>query len=52
MVVRVVVVVFGFQGADSCQLFNAVLGELPYVARGQPSLIVGDFNVVPTKIPS
>ena len=27
------------------------LGELAVVARGQPCLIVGDFNVEPTKIP-
>ena len=33
------------------QLFDAVLGELNVVARGQPCLIVGDFNVEPTKIP-
>ena len=28
-----------------------LLGELGVVARGQPCLIVGDFNVEPTKIP-
>ena len=33
------------------QLFDAALGELGVVARGQPCLIVGDFNVEPTKIP-
>ena len=33
------------------QLFEAALGELAVVARGQPCLIVGDFNVEPTKIP-
>ena len=46
-------------GADSSaeklqltnQLFEAALGELAVVARGQPCLIVGDFNVEPTKIP-
>ena len=27
------------------------MGELAVVARGQPCLIVGDFNVEPTKIP-
>ena len=27
------------------------LGELSVVARGQPCLLVGDFNVEPTKIP-
>ena len=27
------------------QLFDAVLGELSVVARGQPCLLVGDFNV-------
>ena len=33
------------------QLFDAALGELSVVARGQPCLLVGDFNVEPTKIP-
>ena len=28
-----------------------MLGELNVVARGQPCLLVGDFNVEPTKIP-
>ena len=49
----------GFQGADSDaeqlslteQLLDAALGELSVVARGQPCLLVGDFNVEPTKIP-
>ena len=53
------VVLCGFQGADSDaeqlslteQLFDAALGELSVVARGQPCLLVGDFNVEPTKIP-
>ena len=54
------VVLNGYQGADSDaeqlaltdQLFDAALGELSLVAMGQPSLlIVGDFNVEPTKIP-
>ena len=53
------VVLYGFQGADSDaeqlslteQLFDAALGELSVVARGQPCLLVGDFNVEPTKIP-
>ena len=53
------VVLYGYHGADSSaerlqlsnQLFEAALGELAVVARGQPSLIVGDFNVEPTKIP-
>ena len=53
------VVVYGFQGADTDaeqlalteQLFDAALGELSVVARGQPCLLVGDFNVEPTKIP-
>ena len=53
------VVLYGYFGADSCaeklqltnQLFEAALGELAVVARGQPCLIVGDFNVEPTKIP-
>ena len=29
-----------------------VFGELAVVARGQPCLVVGDFNVEPLKIPS
>ena len=33
------------------QLLDAVLGELGVVAREQPCLLVGDFNVEPTKIP-
>ena len=53
------VVLYGFQGADSDaeqlslteQLFDAALGELSVVARGQPCLLIGDFNVEPTKIP-
>ena len=53
------VVLYGYHGADSdaeClrltdQLFEAALGELAVVARGQPCLIVGDFNVEPMKIP-
>ena len=43
---------YGFQGADADaeqfalteQLFDAALGELSVVARGQPCLLVGDFN--------
>ena len=53
------VVLYGYQGADTDaeqldlteQLFDAALGELGVVARRQPCLIVGDFNVEPTKIP-
>ena len=53
------VVLYGYQGADSDpeqlalteQLFGAALGELSVVAMGQPSLLVGDFNVEPTSIP-
>ena len=53
------VVLHGFQGADTDaeqlalteQLLDATLGELSVVARGQPCLLVGDFNVEPTKIP-
>ena len=53
------VVVYGYQGADADpellaltdQLFDAALGELSVVAREQPCLLVGDFNVEPTKIP-
>ena len=33
------------------QLFDAALGELYVAALGQPCLLVGDFNVEPTKIP-
>ena len=52
------VVLYGYQGADceaeqlalTEQLFDAALGELGVVARGQPCLIVGDFNVKPIKI--
>ena len=32
-------------------MFDAALGELHVVASGQPCLLVGDFNVEPTKIP-
>ena len=53
------VVLHGYQGADSDaeqlalteQLFEAALGELSVVAVGQPSLLVGDFNVEPAQIP-
>ena len=53
------VVLYGYQGADAdpehlaltCHLFGAALGELSVVARGQPCMLVGDFNVEPTKIP-
>ena len=53
------VVLYGYQCADvdaeqlalTEQLFDAALGELSVVARGQPCLLVGDFKVVPTKIP-
>ena len=52
------IVLYGFQGADADaeqlalteQLFDAAFGELGVVARGQPCLIVGDFNGEPTKI--
>ena len=52
-------VLYGYQGADADaeqlalteQLFDAALGELSVVSRGQPCLLVGDFNVEPTKIP-
>ena len=33
------------------QLFDAALGELGVVARWQPCVLVGDFNVEPTRIP-
>ena len=53
------VVLFGYQGADADaeqlaltdQLFDAAFAELAVVARGSPCLLVGDFNVEPTKIP-
>ena len=53
------VVLYGYQGAVSDpeqlaltdQLFDAALAELSVEARGQPCLLVGDFNVEPTKIP-
>ena len=53
------VVLYGYQEADHDpeqlalieQLFDAAFGELSIVARGQPCLIVGDFNVEPTEIP-
>ena len=53
------VVLYGYHGADADpeqlaltrQLFCAALGELDVVARRQPCLLVGDFNVEPTKIP-
>ena len=53
------VVLHGYQGADvdaeqlalTEQLFDAALGELCVVARGQLCLLVGDFNVEPTNIP-
>ena len=52
------VVLYGYQGADTDaeqlalteQLLDATLCELSVVARGQPYLLVGDFNVEPTKI--
>ena len=31
-------------------MFDAALAELAVVARGSPCLLVGDFNVEPTKI--
>ena len=53
------VVLYGYLGADvmlsvfraTDQLLDAALGELRVVALDQPCLIVGDFNVEPTKIP-
>ena len=53
------VVLHGYQGADgdaerlslTDQLLDAALGELRVVALDQPCLIVGGFNVEPTKIP-
>ena len=53
------VVLYGYQGVDvdaeqfalTEQLSDAAWGELSVVARGQHCLLVGDFNVEPTKIP-
>ena len=53
------VVLCGCQGADNDagilaltdSYLTLLLGELSVLAREQPSLIVGDFNVEPTKIP-
>ena len=50
---------YGFQGASddseklglTDELFDAVLGELSVIGRGQPCVIAGDFNVEPTKVP-
>ena len=47
------VVLYGYQGADTDpeqlvltdHLFDAALGELSVVVRGQPCMLVGDFNV-------
>ena len=52
-------VLYGYQGTDTDaeqlalteQLFDAPLADSGVVARGQPCLVVGDFNVEPTKIP-
>ena len=53
------VVLYVYQGADreaeklavTDQLLDAAFGELGVVAREQPCLVVGGFNVEPTKIP-
>ena len=52
------VVLYCYQGADDAerlaltdQLFDAASGEGSVVARRHPCMIVGDFNVEPTKIP-
>ena len=55
----ILVVLHGYQGADADaeqlaltdQLFDAAFAELAVVARSSPCLLVGDFNVEPTKIP-
>ena len=52
-------VLYGYQGADreaeklalTDQLLDAAFGEQGVFAREQPCLVVGDFNVEPTKIP-
>ena len=53
------VVLDGYQGADSDaeqlalteQFVDAAMSELGVVAQDKPCVIVGDFNVEPTKIP-
>ena len=53
------VVLYGYHGADrdpeqlalTDQLLDTASGELACGAREQPCLLVGDFNVEPTKIP-
>ena len=53
------VVPHGYQCADADpeqlaladHLFDTALGELSVVARRQPCMLVGDFNVEPTEIP-
>ena len=57
--VYALVVLYGYQGADADaeqlalteQVFDAASGELFFFARRQPCMLVGDFNVEPTKIP-
>ena len=44
------VVLYGYQGADRDPERLALTDQL-WVAREQPCLLVGDFNVEPTKIP-
>ena len=52
-------VLYGYQGADADaeqlaltdQLFDAAFAKLAVVARDSPCLLVGDFNVEPSKIP-
>ena len=52
-------VLYGYQGADADaeqlalteRLFDAAFGELSVVARGQPCLLVGDFNVEQNPLP-
>ena len=52
-------VLYGYQGADTDaeqlaltnQILDAALGEVSVVAREQPCMLVGGFNVEPTKIP-
>ena len=53
------VVVYGFQGADrdreklarTERLFQDVMCELRIVSDGNPFLLLGDFNIEPSKIP-
>ena len=53
------VVVYGYQGAEEDPeklgltnlLLEAALCELAVVAKGQPCVLAGDYNVEPRRIP-